>query len=359
MERKGFAELRLASGPVPHYKEIVAITKPIIEILIEEFGTEEVIKRFSDAAWFHCYACLVGFEWNYSGMTTVTIKALKDALKNSNLPLKVFGGKGEESKAIYEIEKEEIKNKEELKKASILSCKVDSAELQDGYNLYFHSIIADEKGNFTIINQKMSIEKQMVRRFHWIENPKVFEEEPHSFSIGKKEDFVINLLSKDSREARKTILDIVKDYSAEKLEKTFLMLDKRNCKLTDFIEMKNLEIIKLPYYFRFPKKIDKKAYEIARNAESFEEFLMQKGIGKELVRGLAYVANIIYGSKISWKDPIKFTYAHGTKAGKPYFVDKERMLREAEILRQAVEEAKIGNREKLNALRRLAKVVEL
>jgi hypothetical protein len=356
MERKGFAELRLASGPVPHYNEIVKITKPIIEILVEEFGSEEVVKRFSDAAWFHCYACLVGFEWNYSGMTTVTIKALKDALKDSNLPIKVFGGKG--VKATEEIEKTEIKNKEELKRASILSCKVDSAELQDGYNLYFHSIIADEKGNFTIINQKMSTEKQLVRRFHWISNTKIFEEEPHSFSIGKKEDFVINLLSKESRETRKAILDIVKDYSAEKLEKTFLMLDRKNTKITDFIEMKNIEIIKLPYYFHFPKKFDKKAYEIARNAQNFEEFLMQRGIGKELIRGLAYVANIIYGTKISWKDPIKFTYAHGTKAGKPYYVDRERMIKEAEILMQAIKEAKLGNKEKLNAIKRLSKIVE-
>ncbi|MEM5824634.1 MAG: DUF763 domain-containing protein [Candidatus Aenigmatarchaeota archaeon] len=362
MIRKGFVELRLASGPVPHYKEMVKLARPILEILVEEYGSYEVIKRFSDALWFQCFACLLGFEWNYSGMTTVTIKAIKDALKDSNLPIKVVGGKGKEAiNTLEEIEKLEIKNKDEIKKASILSAKADNVELQDGYDLYFHSLIVDENGNFSIINQKMNINNQKVRRLHWIANTKVFEEEPHNEIIGIKEKVALNLFSKDSKETRKAIVDIVKDYSIEKIEKTLIMLNKKQNQklLVDYLKMENFEIVKLPYYFKIPKKIDKKALEIAKNAENFEDILKIRGIGKDTIRGLAYIANIIFGTRISWKDPIKFTYAHGTKAGKPYYVDKERMLKEAEILRQVIEEAKLGNKEKIYALKRLSKIIEM
>ncbi|MEM7818179.1 MAG: DUF763 domain-containing protein [Candidatus Aenigmatarchaeota archaeon] len=362
MIRKDFVELRLAKGPVPHYNEMVKLAKPILEILIEEYGSYELVYRFSDALWFQCFACLLGFEWNYSGMTTVTIKAVKDALKDSNLPIKVFGGKGKDSiKILEEIENSEIKNKEEIKRASILSAKADNVELQDGYNLYFHSIILDENGNYSIINQKMNIESQKVRRLHWITNTKKFEEEPHNEIIGTKEKIVLNLFHRESAETRKAIIDIVKDYTPEKIEKTLIMLDKKQEQklLIDYINMNGYEIVKLPYHFKIPTKINKKAFEIAKAAESFEELLSINGIGKDTIRGLAYIANIIFGSRLSWKDPIKFTYAHGTKAGKPYYVDKERMLKEAEILKQAVEEAKIGNKEKISALKRLAKIVEI
>ncbi|MEM1634278.1 MAG: DUF763 domain-containing protein [Nanopusillaceae archaeon] len=362
MIRKDFVELRLASGPVPHYKEMVALSKPILEILVNEFGSYELIKRFSDALWFQSFACLLGFEWNYSGMTTVTLKAVKEALSSSDLPIKVVGGKGKEAlKTLEEIEKLNVKNKEELKRASILSAKADNVELQDGYDLYFHAMIIDEKGNYSIINQKMNVENQMVRRFHWITNTKIFEEEPHNEILGNKEKIVLNLFSKESKETRKTIVDIIKDYSPQKIEKTLVMLSRNKSQklLIDFFNLEGYEIVKLPYHFKIPTQVNKKALEIAKQAENFEDVLAIRGIGKDTIRGLAYIANIIFGTKLSWRDPIKFTYAHGTKAGKPYYVDKERMLKEAEILRQAIEEAKIGNKQKILLLKRLAKIVEM
>lgn len=362
MIRKDIVELRLASGPVPHYKEMVALAAPILEILVNEHGTFELIKRFSDSLWFQSFACLLGFEWNYSGMTTVTMKAVKEALQKTSLPIKVVGGKGKEAlNTQEEIKKLGLSNEEELIKASILSSKADNVELQDGYDLYFHSMIIDEKGNYSIINQKMSLETQKVRRFHWIVNTKIFEEEPHNEIIGIKENIVLNLFSKDSKETRKAIVDIVKDYSPTKIERTLVLLNKKQNQklLTDFFNLEGIEIVKLPYHFKIPTKVNLKALEIAKNTDKFEDLLAIKGIGKDTIRGLAYIANIVFGTRISWKDPIKFTYAHGTKAGKPYYVDKERMLKEAEILRQAIEEAKIGNKEKILALRRLAKVVEI
>ncbi|MCD6482793.1 MAG: DUF763 domain-containing protein [Candidatus Aenigmarchaeota archaeon] len=363
-KRRGVVELRLARGPVPHYKEMVTLSGPIIEAIANEFGTKEVIKRFSDPLWFQSFACLLGFEWNYSGMTTVTMKAVKEALNKVNIGLKVVGGKGKNSKATREIpkivEKFSIKSKkeEDLSKASRLTCKVDTNEMQDGYNLYFHSMIIDEKGNYTVINQKMSTSEKMVRRFHWVDNPEVFVEEPYSAIAGIRQKMVIDLTSKESRDTRKTILDIVRDELPEKIQRTILMLNKKKgqTKIFDYLNFQSIEIVKLPYYFKIPEKISLQALKIAKNANDFEEFLLTRGIGPELVRGLTFVAHIIYGSRVSWKDPIKYTFAHGTKAGKPWFVEKEKMLREAEILKQAIQEAKIGKNIKVKALQRLTKM---
>lgn len=367
MRRTGAVELRLASGPVPHYKEIVKLSGPIMAGLVNEFGTGEAVKRFSDPLWFNCYACAVGFEWNFSGLTTVPLMAAKEALEKENLGIKIVGGKGKKLKATNEISKigEEwglrTKEIEQMQYASRLTCKVDSCELQDSHSLYWHSILMDERGTFVAINQKMSIDKGTVRRFHWVDNPQQFAEEPYAGTLGSRQNAVLDLTSKDSRECRNTIVDIVRDTKPESLHKTILTLDKETLqtKLINVAKDSKLTIVKLPYYLQIPRKLSSEALKTAHelSTKNFEEVLSVKGIGPATIRGLAYLADLIYGTKSSFKDPIKYTFAFGTKAGIPYYVDKKSMRESAEILRRAVEEAKIGNKEKMHALRRLKEFI--
>jgi hypothetical protein len=368
--RTGVVKYRLASGPVPHYKEIVKLAGPIISVLINEFGTKKVIEKFSDPLWFHCFACTVGFEWQFSGMGTVPLMALKEALEKENVGIKVIGGKGKESKAINEIPKiaEELNLQtnllEQLKKASILTCKVDTCELQDNHSLYFHCMIIDEKGNYTTINQKMNVKLRTARRFHWISNPKQFVEEPHYSLLGEEQKIVLDLTSKESRECRKTIVDLVCDTKPEKIQKTILSLsrEKGQSQLIDFIHnSSNIKIVKLPYFMKIPKRINLEALKIAHELaeRDFESLLGVKGIGPSTIRGLAYISSLIYGNSASFKDPIRYTYAFGTKAKIPYPVDKVAMREAAEILKSAVENAKIGKREQLEAIKRLKDFLEI
>lgn len=361
--RTGIVELRLAQGPVPHYKEIVKLSGPILAALVNEFSTKEVIKRFSDPLWLHCYACAVGFEWQYSGMGTVPLIAAKEALDKENLGIKIVGGKGKKSKAINEIPRvgEELNLKTErikdIEYASKLSCKVDTCELQDAHSLYFHSMLIDEKGNYVTINQKMNIEQGTVRRFHWIPNPKQFVEDPYSALVGSKEEKVLDLTARESKECRDTIVDLVHDTEPKKIQKTILTLDRgvAQSKLIDFIHVSDIKIVKLPYHLQIPRKLNLEALRIAHELreKKFEDLLGVKGIGPATIRGLAYISDLIYNTKSSFKDPIKYTFAFGTKAKIPYPVDKRAMSQAAEILKSAVEEAKLGNKEKLQALRRL------
>jgi len=364
MLKTGIAELGLCRGPIPHYKEMVKMAAPVLAFAIEELGTEELLRRFSNPLWYQCYACLLGFEWNYCGATTVVLKATKKSLEQAELPLKIAGGKGEVSRKApqeivsisydFNLSQKRIDN---ITYASKLSPKIDSSGVQDGYQLYFHTTILDDKGNWSIINQGMNEKAKMTRRYHWLSGLKDFVEEPHSGIVGKNEGIVLNLTSRQSRENRKTIVDIVQDNPPRKIERMIYTIDRRfgQKKLSDYLS--GATIVKVPDNLKIPQKVALKALERAREAASFEELLMIQGIGPATVRGLSYIADLVYGSPVNWKDPISFTYAYGTKASVPYFVKKKEMVKSAQFLKQAVEEARIGDREKLKALQRLKRFI--
>ena len=357
MKKIGISDLRLADGPIPHYKEMVLLAGPLIETLINEFGTKEVIRRFSNPLWYQCLACCFGFEYQFSGMTTVVVKAIKDGIKNKNLGIEIAGGKGKESLDTpnelkylgdkFNLRENKIEN---LIYNSKFAAKVDNVAIQDSYTLYFHSIILDEKGNNAIINQGMNITEKMVRRYHWY-NPSKYED---SNIAGKKKNIVLDLTRKSEEQTRKLILDLSKE--GKKTVKIYMKLNKEITQ-TNLLNFKDKKIIELPYYLKFPKKLNEKALEVAHNAKNFEEFLCSKGVGPSTIRGLAFVANLVYGSELSWKDPVKFCYAYGTKAGKPWMVQKKEMRESAEILKTAIKNAKLGNKTKLRILRKLSEFV--
>ncbi|MGC9079163.1 MAG: DUF763 domain-containing protein [Nanopusillaceae archaeon] len=365
MIKTGDVELKLAKGPIPHYKELKELERSIVKVIIEEFGPEELVKRLSNPLWFNSLACLLGFEWNYSGMTTVTMKALKEISIEENLPIIVLGGKGKDSKITKELENKEIKDKvkDKLKDLSILSAKIDNYLIQDGYNLYFHFIVSDEKGFSTVINQKMSIKEQKVRRFHWI-NTEIFND--NQVGLGNKTK-TLNISNKKSEDLRNSIVEMINNESIEKIKKYIIRLKS--------IENKSNTIIKyivgrddikdylfyqeLPAYLKIPDKIYWKALKIKKTVENFKDLLYFKGIGPGLLRALAYTAKIIYGTELSWEDPIIYTFAHGTKVGKPYYVMKKLMLEEAEFLKNAIKDSKANNYFKLRALRKLNELVEI
>jgi len=361
MRRIGDVELRLAKGPVPHYKEIKELTRSIIKVLEYEFGTEEIIKRFANPLWYNAYACLVGFEWNYSGMTTVPLRALKEIVREENLGLYAFGGKGKESRITEELERYDgIKHLEKFKEASIMSAKVDNNLVQDGYNLYFHFMLADERGNFTVINQKMSVEEGKVRRFHWINTNDYFNDPQTGFGSRR---LTLNIATREMEETRKTVVEMLNEKSENELKTYIIRLQNIKSKsILEYFGEKSNKLVfyqELPEYLKIPKKIYWKALKINKTLYSFKDILFLKGFGPGLLRALVYTANLIYGSEISWRDPIIYTFAHGTKAGKPYYVKRVLMLEEAEVLKNAIEEAKVGNNWKLRAIKKLSELIKI
>jgi len=370
VKRIGGAKLRLVDGNVPHFEEMVILGREIAKCIIDEYGNDVFINRLADTHWFSCLACVLGFEWNTSGQTTVTLLALKKALNDAGLGLVVLGGKGNDMRKIVE-EINLYRNKIDLgsdqinilSRASKFTCRVDNNALQDSYNIYFHSIILSETNRWTIINQGMNLTDITARRYHWVSD-NISIEEPHvSIKSDSSSEIALDMVSRASTECRKICIDILHDHSPRKLQNDLDMI-WRNISGQTSLEKLDVEMIDLcreiPKHLIPPKKFDQGVLMRLKDAVSdFGDLLMAERVGPATIRGLAFIASLIYGAHASWKDPVKYTYAHGTKSGWPYMVDRKAMRREAEILKEAVENSKIGNKQKILAIARLSKYIDI
>ncbi|MEM4270953.1 MAG: DUF763 domain-containing protein, partial [Candidatus Pacearchaeota archaeon] len=292
----------------------------------------------------------------------------------------IAGGKGKTSKKTPEEikqtgEKFNLSDKkiEDLIKSSKLSAKVDNAVLQDGFKLYHHNFVFTKKGEWCVIQQGMEEERGYARRYHWLsQNLKSFKEfvsEPHEGIISNILVKPLNMVARESEEARKTCLDLVRQKFSN-LKKDIEKLksfEKEQKTLFDFSLQFNLQSVNGFKMIRehFPNisktKINFDAFIEAyeKQPEDYSELALIKGMGPANIRALALVSNLIYGCELSWRDPCKFSFAHGGKDGWPYPVDKKNYDKNLEILKQVVEEAKIERKEKLAALRRLSRLVEI
>ena len=367
ISRVGFAELRLCTGHVPMYKEMVMLAKPLIELLIHEYGLEGVVKRFSNPYWFQSLALAMGFEHNYTGATTVTIKAIKESINNEDLGIKVVGGKGKEGVSLPQEVESMVKRGEvdesfahEFVNKAREAAKSDNSLLQDSFDIYFHSAIISEDGAFAIINQGMNEKEGLVRRYHWEQFKDLFKSNKSS-SNSYKLALRMDRDKREEKEVRKSIMDMVKDYTPKQLERKALLL-RREMKILNtgqkqlFLKMFD-KIRDVPYYLYFPKRLNAKALEVAREAENFKEFFTTPGIGKSTMRGLAYLSSLIYGTELSWENPQKYCYAFGTKASKPWYVEREEMRKAASVLREVLEGLEVEREKKREVLRRLGRLV--
>ncbi len=383
---RGIAELPLHYGKMPYwlYSDMVKLAGAISKIIVFEYGKEEMLKRLSDPFWFQAFGCVLGFDWHSSGLTTTVTAALREAFVKEGIGLYVAGGKGRTSKKTPEhIEKygEKINMPEQkiemLKFTSRIIAKTDNVALQDSYELYHHAFIFDENARYAVIQQGMNEFSNYARRYHWLfddVNEKGFFNDVHKIITSFKLPKVIDLASEKSKEARKECLDLAKEKtSLIKKELENLRLPKAQKTLHEWIGISQEEINKAIIekqkrqkikrlimqseheIFTLPKKLNwnafKEAYE--KNPKDFADLLSIKGMGKANIRALALISALIYGKEPSWKDPSSYSFAHGGKDGVPYPINKLRYEKSIQVLYDAIKNAEIGKREKLEAIKRL------
>lgn len=332
-------DLPLHPGQCPRwlFERMVGLARGISKVIVLEYGSGELIRRLSMPLWFQSFSCVLGFDWHSSGTTTTTTAALKIALEDVD-GVAGAGGKGKTGlKTPREIKEKgggmglSYAKTEELVKASRLTAKVDSSCIQDGYSIYHHAFFFDEKGNFAVIQQGMKGE--WARRYHWNTSDDFLEGNESIMGIYERE--VLNMTGKKAREARNASMDALK-------EGEYLRMPKRHEILAVDFSKKEVEFFNTLREF---------------NPKNYEELLLFRGMGGKKIRALALVANLIYGAELDWKDPVKYSFAHGGKDGIPYPVDKPNYDESIEFLREAVEKAEIGEREKLGAIRRLKEFI--
>ena len=364
MKRTGITNLPLHTGKAPRwlFDRMVKLAGGITEAIIYEYGRDEFLKRISDPYWFQAFSCVLGFDWHSSGTTTTTCGALKTALNPEECGILVAGGKGKTSRKtpqeienasdIFSLSSAKI-NK--LIYSSKMSAKVDNSCIQDGYQLYHHVFIFTEKGEWAVVQQGMG--DKYARRYHWLsENVKKFVDEPHTgICCDLKKPGVLDMTSHESEETRKIGVDLVND-NPKHLKKYFKNFNETN------IPQKTLssyEEFTMPTHHpvldidltKQEMSVLEKAYQI--QPKNYEELISLKGMGPKKIRALALISDLVYGSEPSWKDPVKYSFTHGGKDGFPYPVNRKVYDHSIQTLKDAIEGAKLDNKDKYFAVRKL------
>jgi uncharacterized protein len=350
-------DLPLHGGSCPRwlYPRMEKLAEQIFLILDLEYSDKQILQRLSDPLWFQALACTLGFDWHSSGTTTTTTAAVKQALSKINIGIYGAGGKGKTSRnTLTDIKKNAEKINltgqkiSSMLRASRLSAKVDNSALQDGFSLYHHTFFFS-KDSWAVIQQGMSQENSYARRYHW-NNTENFLIEPHKAVCCDQIVNPLNMVAKEAQEARKVSVDIAKDFShfytvKNKAGQTSLFDFK-----PEVIEFKREHFPKIPLSHQNLVTLKEiKEYQ----PENYEELLLFKGVGPKIIRSLALVSELAFGTELSWKDPVKFSFAHGGKDGWPYPVDTKQYDESIQTLAAAVKSAKTKEKDKFFALQRL------
>ncbi len=331
---------------------MVKLTRAIAEVVVAEYGARELLRRMSDPVWFQSLGCVVGFDWHSSGVTTTVCGALKEAVKGmeDDLGVYVCGGKGGASRKtpteIREFSDRFGLDGELLVRASRMSAKVDSAALQDGFQVYHHVFIGTLDGQWAVVQQGMNTDTGWARRYHWLsEGLNDFVVEPHEAIACDHAVQPLNMVAQEAGDSR----SIVAEVAGGKPDAVVKELARiRSLSLPEHHPVFPADISE-----RYLQKVLVRTYE--KPPVDFADLLLVPGIGPKTVRALALIADVAYGAKPSFRDPATYSFALGGKDGYPYPVNRTEYDRATSILEKSIKEAKLGRREKLDALRRLEK----
>src|SRR5438309_3638789 len=215
VRRAGSADLPLHGGRVPAWlgQRMTRLGAVISQAIVHHYGREELLRRLSHPFWFQSFGAVMGMDWHSSGITTSVLGALKRGLGplQNELGIHVCGGRGKHSRKtpqeLIAVGERTGIDGERLATASRLVAKVDSAAVQDGFQLYLHGFIVTDDGHWVVVQQGMNGERRQARRYHWLsEGLKSFVEEPHVAIDGLGQGEIINLTDRRAAASRQTQL---------------------------------------------------------------------------------------------------------------------------------------------------------
>lgn len=381
MLRRGIATFTLDEGRCPRwlFERMVRLGREMVRILVAELGPDEFVKRISDPVWFQSLGTVLAFDWNASGLTTILTAALKEAIRGEEKDLGIFicGGKGKTSrKTPVEIKTwgdrlglpgGVVSN---LAYNSRMAAKVDSALVQDGFQIYHHAFFFSRSGAWAVVQQGMNTTQETARRYHWFsESIKDLVCEPHSGIISGVKMPTLNLVAKESGETRKMSVEMVgagylglmKDVQilrrhASRISQS-LTLKNRQGQLFTFLNLENREFRHHPVEtenFSRSRYLEKILIKLTNEKpENYEKLLATEGVGPKTVRALALVGEVMYGAKPSYEDPARYSFAFGGKDATPYPVDRPTYDSAIGVMKRAVQKTRVAADEKKRILKRL------
>lgn len=324
----------------------------IVEAIVLQYGKGEVLRRLSDPCWFQALGCVMGMDWHSSGITTSVMGALKKSVNpmSGELGIYICGGKGRHSREtpaeLQVIAERTGLPGDLLVRSSKLSAKVDNTAVQDGFQIYLHSFVVSDTGEWAVIQQGMNDASGMARRYHWHSATlPSFTETPHTFIYGQNQGQILNLTDKGATPAKSGLLQMVQEGPDRMLPeiRKLVMPSHHDVRAMD-VDLKRLGSVL--------------AVAHERELHDFESLLLLEGVGPRTIQSLTLVSEVIYGTPSRFTDPARFSFAHGGKDGHPFPVPTKVYDETIQVLRSAVDKSKLGQTDKQEAIRKLSVLSE-
>jgi hypothetical protein len=363
--RSGSANLPLHGGRVPPWLAIrmSKLGAVITEAVVHHYGRDEFLRRLAHPFWFQSFGAVMGMDWHSSGITTSVLGALKRGLKPlaGELGLHVCGGRGRHSRLtpgeLTALDDSTGLDGAALAKVSRLVAKVDSAAVQDGYDLYLHGFVVADDGKWTVVQQGMNGDARQARRYHWLsEGLESFIDAPHAAIEGRGQGEIVNLVDIRARASRDRQLSLLHDWGPDRITAEVGRIEGRvpadaptllpHLDLPDHHDVRAGDVVLRRLHGNL-------AAAAEQGPKDFQDLLLVPGVGARTVRALALVAEVVHGAPCRFSDPARFSIAHGGKDRHPFPVPTVVYDKTISVLKQAVRSAKLGREEELAALRRL------
>jgi uncharacterized protein len=352
MINAGTIGMPLHFGRVPSFltERMGKMGNAIVESIVENYGKSEVLTRMSDPNWFQALGAVMGMHWNSSGVTATVLGSLQRQInpRSKTLGLHILGGKGKRmgwtTKQINRVSDKHGLPGQELVHACNLTRRVDNNAVQDGYGLYQQYFILSDEGEWTSISQGMNRQTRRARRYHW-HSPTVesFVNRPHTGIVGIEQQQVLNLVDGEASSLRNNMVALTKDRPGEVIEalRSLELPDRHDVRKGDVNLARLGSVLNLAYN---------------RDIEQFDDLVMMQGVGPRTLKALAMASEVIHGDATRFEDPARFSFAVGGKDGRPHPIDEKSFDETVSMLQNSVDSAKLGDKDKSAALKRLHKV---
>ncbi|HEX8666918.1 MAG TPA: DUF763 domain-containing protein [Allosphingosinicella sp.] len=363
--RAGSADLPLHGGRVPAWlgERMTRLGTVIAEAIVYHEGRDSFLSRLAHPFWFQSFGAVMGMDWHSSGITTSVIGALKRGLnpRAGELGIRVCGGRGRHSRQtpaeLAAAGEAAGFDGSALARASRLVAKVDSAAVQDGFDLYLHGFFVTDEGKWAVVQQGMNGGSRTARRYHWLsEGLQSFVDAPHAAIEGRRQGTILNLSDRRAAPSRDGQLSLLAELGPDRLAREAAAVERRpgpapepllpHLVMPDHHDVRAGDVILRRLHGTLAAAAD-------AGPRDFPELLLVPGVGARTVRSLAMVAEVIHGAPCRFADPARFSLAHGGKDRHPFPVPLKVYDKTIGVLKSAVAQAKLGNDEKLAAISRL------
>jgi len=353
MKRSGVADLPLHGGRVPQWlaERMTKLGTAITENIIHDYGTSAFLSRLSDPFWFQAFGSVMGMDWHSSGITTSVMGALKRGLvsRADELGIYVCGGRGRFSlntpQELRALSERKGFDGEDLVRTSRLTARIDNNAIADGFQIYLHSFVVSSSGEWAVVQQGLNDRNGLARRYHWHSAAVTdFVSEPHTAIFGENQGTIMNLVDAQAKPAQTALLEIAHDKPETTLNAArYLRMPSHHEVRAKGVDLKRLGAVLAVAY--------------DRELHNFAELLLLEKLGPRTLQSLALVAEVVHGTTSRFSDPARFSFAHGGKDRHPFPVPLKTYDESISFLRNSLDRAKIGDKDKIEGFKRLERFV--